>query len=382
MNLFDVYPLFSIEPVKAKGSWLWDKAGEKYLDFYGGHAVISIGHSHPHYLQMLEEQLEKIAFYSNSVKIRQQEELAQKLGEISGYPDYNLFLCNSGAEANENALKLASFHNGRKKIIAFGKSFHGRTSLAVAATDDKTIQAPVNTVHEIVFVPLNNEQEFRRAIGRDTCAVIIEGIQGVAGIESPAADFLKLIRQECTAAGAYLILDEVQSGYGRTGKFFAHQLASIQPDIITTAKGMGNGFPIAGVLINPLFKAKHGMLGTTFGGNYLACAAGIAVLDVIKEENLMDNATKLGAYLTENLKGMDAVKEIRGTGLMLGVELHINSAQIRNELVHKHHIFTGSAANKNTIRLLPPLNITKSEADFFLNGFEKVLKTHSKVSPA
>lgn len=382
MNLFDVYPLFNIEPAKAKGSWLWDKDGKKYLDFYGGHAVISIGHSHPHYIKKLEEQLEKIAFYSNSVKIRQQEELAQKLGEMSGYDEYGLFLCNSGAEANENALKLASFQNGRKKIIAFEKSFHGRTSLAVAATNDNTIQAPVNTGHEIIFVPLNDEQAFKQVIDKNTCAVIIEGIQGVAGIEVPSPEFLQLIRQECSNSGALMILDEVQSGYGRTGKFFAHQASAWKPDIITTAKGMGNGFPVAGVLISPLFKAKHGMLGTTFGGNYLACAAGIAVLDVIKDENLMDNAAKQGSYIVENLKGMEGIKEVRGTGLMLGVELHFNSAQLRNELVNREQIFTGSAANKNTIRLLPPLNITKAEADFFLQGFSKVLRAHSKVFSA
>ncbi len=382
MNLFDVYPIFNIEPVKAKGSWLWDKDGVKYLDFYGGHAVISIGHSHPHYIKKMEEQLEKIAFYSNSVKISQQEELAQKLGEISGYPDYRLFLCNSGAEANENALKLASFHNGRKRIIAFEKSFHGRTSLAVAATHDKTIQAPVNGGNDIVFIPLNDEQAFKTAIDTNTCAVIIEGIQGVAGIEVPSPGFLQLIRQECHNTGAIMVLDEVQSGYGRTGKFFAHHFASVKPDIITIAKGMGNGFPVAGLLISPLFKAKHGLLGTTFGGNYLACAAGIAVLDVIKNENLMDNALKQGSYIAQKLKGMEGVKEIRGTGLMLGIELHFNSAQLRNELVGSEHIFTGSAANKNTIRLLPPLNVSQAEADVFLHGFEKVLSRHTKVVSA
>jgi acetylornithine/N-succinyldiaminopimelate aminotransferase len=376
MNLFDVYPLFDIEPVKARGSWIWDKEGKKYLDFYGGHAVISIGHSNYHYVKKLEEQLEKIAFYSNSVKIKQQEELAQKLGELSGYNDYSLFLCNSGAEANENALKLASFHNGRKKIIAFEKSFHGRTSLAVAATNDTSIQAPVNSEHEIIFLPLNDEEAFSKAIDKDVCAVIIEGIQGVAGIQTPSVEFLKLLRKKCDETGALLILDEVQSGYGRSGKFFAHQFANIKPDIISIAKGMGNGFPVAGVLINPTIKAKHGMLGTTFGGNYLACAAAIAVLDVIKEETLIENAAKIGDYLIEKLKTIEGVKEIRGTGLMIGVELHFNSAQVRNDLVFKHQIFTGSASNKNTIRLLPPLNISKEEADHFLKGFVLALQPH------
>jgi acetylornithine/N-succinyldiaminopimelate aminotransferase len=376
MKLFDVYPLFDIEPIKAEGCWLWDKDGKKYLDFYGGHAVISIGHTHPHYVKKLEEQLEKIAFYSNSVKIRQQEELAEKLGEISGYNNYALFLCNSGAEANENALKLASFHNGRKKIIAFEKSFHGRTSLAVAATNDKSIQAPVNTENEIVFVPLNDAEAFKKAIDKNTCAVIIEGIQGVAGIQVPTNEFLELIREECTKTGAVMILDEVQSGYGRTGKFFAHQFSGVQPDIITTAKGMGNGFPIAGVLISPSIPAKHGMLGTTFGGNYLACAAGIAVLDVIKQEKLVENSAAIGKYLIDKLKGMEGMKEIRGTGLMLGIELEFNSAQVRNDMVFKQQIFTGSASNKNTIRLLPPLNITKADADHFLQGFTTVLKSY------
>jgi acetylornithine/N-succinyldiaminopimelate aminotransferase len=376
MKLFDVYPLFDIEPVKARGSWIWDKEGKKYLDFYGGHAVISIGHSHYHYVKKLEEQLEKIAFYSNSVKIKQQEELAQKLGELSGYTDHALFLCNSGAEANENALKLASFHNGRKKIIAFEKSFHGRTSLAVAATNDTSIQAPVNNEHEIIFLPLNDEEALSKTISKDVCAVIIEGIQGVAGIHTPSMEFLKLLRKKCDETGALLILDEVQSGYGRSGKFFAYQFANIKPDIITIAKGMGNGFPVAGVLISPKIKAKHGMLGTTFGGNYLACVAAIAVLDVIKEENLIENSAKIGNYLIEKLKTIEGVKEIRGTGLMIGVELHFNSSQVRNDLVFKHQIFTGSASNKNTIRLLPPLNINKEEADHFLIGFVQALQPH------
>jgi len=376
MKLFDVYPLFDIEPVKAKGSWLWDKDGQKYLDLYGGHAVISIGHSHPHYVEMLEEQLEKIGFYSNSVKIKVQEELAEKLGKLSGYETYNLFLCNSGAEANENALKLSSFHNKRKKVIAFEKSFHGRTSLAVAATNDKSIQAPVNIQDNIIFVPLNDAAAFKQAMDKEVCAVIIEGIQGVAGIEVPTNDFLKLIREECDKNGAVMILDEVQSGYGRSGKFFAHSYADIHPDIITTAKGMGNGFPVAGVLISPNIPAKHGMLGTTFGGNYLACAASIAVLDVIKEEKLIENSLTIGNYWIEKIKMINGVKEVRGKGLMLGIELQFNATQVRNDLVFKQHIFTGSASNKNTIRLLPPLNISKEEADIFLEGFATVLKSH------
>jgi len=376
MKPFDVYPLFDIEPVKAHDCWIWDKEGRKYLDFYGGHAVISIGHTHPHYVKKIEEQLEKIAFYSNSVKIRQQEELAKKLGEHSGYDNYALFLCNSGAEANENALKLSSFHNERKKIIAFEKSFHGRTSLAVAATNDASIQAEVNKLHDIIFLPLNEESAFEKAINKDTCAVIIEGIQGVAGIHSPSDEFLKLLRKKCDETGAVLILDEVQSGYGRTGKFFAHQFTGIRPDIITIAKGMGNGFPVAGLLIAPHIKAKHGMLGTTFGGGYLACAAAIAVLDVIKTQQLTTNSQLVGDYLIGKLKTIEGVKEVRGKGLMIGVELHFNATQVRSDLVFKHQIFTGSASNKNTIRLLPPLTITKAEADQFLQGFALTLQTH------
>lgn len=375
MKPFDVYPLFDIEPVKAHDCWIWDKEGKKYLDFYGGHAVISIGHTHPHYVKKIEEQLEKIAFYSNSVKIRQQEELAQKLGVISGYEDFALFLCNSGAEANENAMKLSSFHNGRKKIIAFEKSFHGRTSLAVAATNDASIQAPVNS-HDIVFLPLNDEAAFEKAMNNDVCAVIIEGIQGVAGIQMPSDEFLQLIRKKCDETGAVMILDEVQSGYGRTGKFFAHQFSGVSPDIITIAKGMGNGFPVAGILIAPHIKPKYGMLGTTFGGAYLACAAAIAVLDVIEMQHLVENSKEVGEYLISKLKAMDGIKEVRGKGLMIGVELHSNATQVRNDLVFKHQIFTGSASNKNTVRLLPPLTITKVEADHFLNGFALTLQSH------
>lgn len=375
MELFNVYPLFDIEPVKAQGSSIWDANGTKYLDLYGGHAVISIGHSHPYYVQKITDQLNKIGFYSNSVKIKQQEELAKKLGELSGYEDYNLFLCNSGAEANENALKLASFETGRKKIIAFGKSFHGRTSLAVAATDDAKIVAPVNETPNIQFIPFNDEQAFEKAINEEVCAVIIEGIQGVGGVNIPSTSFLKKVKSLCEKYGALLILDEVQSGYGRSGKFFAHQHAGIKPDIITTAKGMGNGFPIAGVLINPSIKAKMGMLGTTFGGAYLACAAGIAVLDVIKKEDLIKNAETVGNYLMTELKNIDGIKEVRGQGLMIGIQLEIPCADIRNELLHKHKIFTGSSSEKHTLRILPALNITTAEIDLFLTAFTASLKS-------
>jgi acetylornithine/N-succinyldiaminopimelate aminotransferase len=375
MELFNVYPLFDIEPVKAQGSYIWDANGTKYLDLYGGHAVISIGHSHPYYVQKITDQLNKIGFYSNSVKIKQQEELARKLGELSGYEDYNLFLCNSGAEANENALKLASFETGRKKIIAFGKSFHGRTSLAVAATDDAKIVAPVNETPNIQFIAFNDEQAFEKAINEEVCAVIIEGIQGVGGVNIPSTSFLQKVKSLCEKHGALLILDEVQSGYGRSGKFFAHQHAGIKPDIITTAKGMGNGFPIAGVLINPSIKAKMGMLGTTFGGAYLACAAGIAVLDVIKKEDLIKNAEIIGNYLMQELKKIEGITEVRGQGLMIGIQLEIPCADIRNELLHKHKIFTGSSSEKHTLRILPALNITKAEIDVFLTAFTTSLKS-------
>ena len=374
MKLFDVYPLFNITPVKGEGIYLYDEAGNKYMDLYGGHAVISIGHSHPHYVNKLTTQLQQLGFYSNSVKIPQQQELADKLSALSGYNDYELFLCNSGAEANENALKLASFHNGRKKVIAFQKSFHGRTSLAVAATNDASIQAPVNKSHDITFLPFNDHEAFTNAMNDEVCAVIIEGIQGVGGVHVPEAGFLKLLREKCTEHGAVLILDEIQSGYGRSGYFFAHQYAGITADLITVAKGMGNGFPVAGVLINPMFKARYGLLGTTFGGNYLACAAAIAVLDVIADENLMDNARETGNYLMQQLAHLDEVKEIRGLGMMIGIELHQPADAIRKHLLTAHNIFTGSASNKNTLRILPPLTITKAEVDVFLTAFQSSLK--------
>ena len=373
MKTFDVYPLLDVEPVKANGCWIWDKEGNKYLDLYGGHAVISIGHTHPHYVKKIEEQLEKIGFYSNSVKIPIQDEMAQKLGELSGYTDYNLFLCNSGAEANENALKLASFHNGRKKIIAFTKSFHGRTSLAVAATDNKSIVAPVNETDNIIFLPFNDEAAFENAMNDTICAIIIEGMQGVGGIQVPTDIFLQKAKSICEKHNSVLILDEVQSGYGRSGKFFSHQFSGIKPDIITTAKGMGNGFPIGGVLISPKFAEKHHMLGTTFGGNHLACAAAIAVLDVIKNEKLMMNAKAIGDYMISVLKKITGVKEVRGRGLMIGVELEFPYEQVRNELVFTHRIFTGTAG-KNIIRLLPPLTLSKEEAEIFLHAFAAVMK--------
>ncbi len=373
MKLFDVYPLFPIEPVKALGSWLWDKDGKKYLDLYGGHAVISIGHNHPHFVEALKSQLDKISFYSNSVKNSMQEKLADKLGQLSGYPNHQLFLCNSGAEANENALKLASFVNGRKKVIAFKKAFHGRTSGAVAATDNPKIVAPFNAGHEIVFLPLNDEQAFLKAITTEISSVIIEGSQGVGGIHFPADSFLQLLSKKCKEVGALLILDEVQSGYGRTGKFFAHQFSGIQADLITIAKGMGNGFPIGGLLIHPDIKPWSGMLGTTFGGNYLACAAGLSVLEVIEQEDLMANAAKLGEFWIEQLQSFSEIKAIRGKGLMIGFDLPDELASLRKDLLFKQSIFTGEA-KPNTVRLLPSLALSKTEADLFLEALSTELK--------
>ena len=377
MKLFDVYPLFDITPVRGGGLYLFDAEGTRYLDMYGGHAVISIGHSHPHYVKAISEQFNRIGFYSNSVKIPMQQELADKLGAISGYENYSLFLCNSGAEANENALKLASFRNGRKKIIAFQKSFHGRTSLAVAATDDKSIQANVNHYEDITFLPLNDGDALRNALNEETCAVIIEGMQGVGGVNIPDTSFLQRARQLCTMYGASLILDEIQSGYGRSGRFFAHQYSGIQPDLITVAKGMGNGFPVAAVLISPEYQAKYGLLGTTFGGNYLACAAAIAVIDVIEQEGLIENARIVGNYFMEQLKIIQGIKEVRGLGLMTGIELNTPCASVRSELLNTHKIFTGSSSNKNTLRILPPLTISKNEIDLFLEAFSTSLKKHT-----
>ncbi len=377
MKLFDVYPLFDITPVRGDGIYLYDDKGQQYMDLYGGHAVISIGHSHPHYVQMLEQQLRQIGFYSNSVKIPQQQELANKLGALSGYDDYHLFLCNSGAEANENALKLASFHNGRKRVIAFEGSFHGRTSLAVATTNDASIQAAVNDNANITFLPWNDEDALRMAMGDDVAAVIIEGIQGVGGVKIPSVSFLKSLRSMCDQYGVSLILDEIQSGYGRSGHFFAHQYAGIRADMVTMAKGMGNGFPVAGVLISDKYKARHGMLGTTFGGNYLACAAAIAVLDVVQQESLMGNATKVGSHLIEKLRGLPGIHEVRGMGLMIGIELDGPCAPLRGKLLEDYHIFTGTSSNKNTLRVLPPLTLTQTQADVFLNALSSCLKLTS-----
>ena len=373
MKLFDVYPLFNITPVKASGSWLWDDQGEKYLDLYGGHAVISIGHSHPHYLKRLTEQLSKIGFYSNSVRNPLQEQFADMLGRISGYPNYQLFLCNSGAEANENALKLASFITGRKKVIAFRKAFHGRTSGAVAATDNPKIVAPFNAGHDIVFVDLNDEQAVTDALDKDVAAIIIEGIQGVGGIQVPNDGFLKFLLEKAEKNGSLLVLDEIQSGYGRTGKFFAHQHAGIRPHLITMAKGMGNGFPIGGVLIHPDVKPWSGMLGTTFGGNYLAAVAGLAVLEVMEQERLMENATQQGDRLLAELKALETITDVRGRGLMIGFDLPEDKKAVRNNLLFKHHIFTGEA-KPNTIRLLPSLALSSDESDLFITAIKEELK--------
>ena len=376
MNLFDVYSLFPIEPVRARGCRVWDRDGREYLDFYGGHAVISIGHGHPHYRRAIKEQIDRIGFYSNSVQNPLQQTLAEKLGQLSGYEDYQLFLCNSGAEANENALKLASFHTGRSRIVAFRGAFHGRTSAAVAMTDNPNIQAPVNLGHEVTFLPLNDAGAAEAALADgDVCAVIIEGIQGVAGIIEPEADFLRRLRELCDRTGTLLILDEVQSGYGRTGDFFAHQRAGVRPDLITVAKGMGNGFPIAGVLIHPAIKPKTGMLGTTFGGNHLAAAAGLAVLEVIERENLMKNAAEMGERLQSELTGLHpAIREVRGRGLMLGVTFDQPVADLRKRLLHDFAVFTGAAADKHVLRLLPPLCVSPKDIDPFLEAFNRLLR--------
>lgn len=380
MNLFNVYPLFNINPVKAQGSFLWDDKGEQYLDFYGGHAVISIGHNHPHYQNKLKEQLDKISFYSNSVQNELQTELAEKLGELSGLEDYSLFLCNSGAEANENALKLASFHNGKNKVLYFSGSFHGRTSAAVSVTDNPKIVAPVNYDERFIRSGWNDivqlEEVFKKH-GHEISSVIIEGIQGVGGIMIPKAEFLKKIKDLCEQYNAVLILDEVQSGYGRSGYFFAHQEFGVEADIITTAKGMGNGFPIGGVLIHPKFQATSGMLGTTFGGNHLACTAAIAVLDVMKEEDLIENARIMGDYIEAEIKGLPHISEIRRKGLMIGIELDRDCAEVRKSLLYDHHIFTGNSNDKTVLRILPALNIKKEETDLFITALKTVLKSLS-----
>jgi acetylornithine/N-succinyldiaminopimelate aminotransferase len=373
MKLFDVYPLFNIEIEKGIGSRTYDKQGVEYLDLYGGHAVISVGHSHPFFVQKLTHQVERLIFYSNSVINKFQVELAEKLGKQSGYDDYNLFLTNSGAEANENALKLASFHNGKKKIIAFEKSFHGRTSAAVKVTDNPKIVAPVNDGLEVEFFPLNDIEGVKQSLEKgDVCAVIIEGIQGIGGIIIPEAAFLLELSNVCKATGTILILDEIQSGYGRSGKFFAHQYAGIRPDLITVAKGMGNGYPIGGVLISPAFEASYGLLGTTFGGNHLACVAAIAVLDIMKAEHLVENAEKVGNYLMKELKTIPQIKEVRGLGLMIGLEFDYPVKETRNRLLYEQKVFTG-VTGTNVIRLLPPLCLSLGDAKLFLQKLKAVL---------
>mgnify|MGYP000799687607 FL=1 len=374
MELFDVYSLYDIEPVSGKGSHVFTADGTDYLDLYGGHAVISIGHAHPHYVEAIASQAAKLGFYSNSVINSLQSRLAEKLGRVSGYDDYRLFLCNSGAEANENALKLASFATGRSKILAFGKAFHGRTSGAVAATDNPAIQSPFNKTDNVTFVPLNDVEAMRRELATGQyAAAIIEGIQGVSGIHVPDDEFLKELLKACHDNGSLLILDEIQSGYGRSGKFFAHQYAGIRPDIITCAKGIANGFPMGAVLISPAIEAKKGMLGTTFGGNHLACAAAIAVLDVIESEKLVENAARVGEYLISELSKLPRVSEVRGRGLMIGFEVEgITGSDLRRKLLFEHHVITGGAG-QYTLRLLPALSISKAEADMFLDKFKQTI---------
>jgi acetylornithine/N-succinyldiaminopimelate aminotransferase len=376
MKLFDVYPINDITITRAKGSYLWDDAGRQYLDMYGGHAVISIGHTHPYFVSRITHQLNQVAFYSNSIRIPLQQQLADKLGKITGKEDYQLFLCNSGAEANENAMKLASFHTGRKKIVAFSKSFHGRTSLAVAATDNPAIVAPVNQTDHVVFLPFNDVealQAYFNEHGKEVAAVIVEGIQGVGGINVAEDAFLQQIRTLCTDYDAVFIADSVQCGYGRTGEFFSHDLAGIQADMYTMAKGMGNGFPVAGVLIAPFLKAKHGMLGTTFGGNHLACAAALAVLEVIEEENLIENAKLTGEFLLNKLKNIRGLKDVRGKGLMIGFDVDGELKDLRKNLLYNQQVFTGES-KPNTIRLLPSLALRKKEAQEFLESLEEEIQ--------
>ena len=372
MNLFDVYPLWDIEPVKGLDTTLWDKDGEVYTDLYGGHAVISVGHSHPHYVKMISEQLSNLGFYSNAVQNSLQRDLAARLGKVCGYDDYALFLCNSGAEANENALKVASFHTGKAKVLAFRKAFHGRTSGAVAATDNPKIQAPFNETANIVFAPLNDLEAVDTELSRGGfAAVIIEGIQGVAGIHEPTTEFINGLRTLCDKYGCLLILDEIQSGYGRTGRFFAHQHYGVRADIITMAKGMGNGFPIGGVLINPSIKPSYGMLGTTFGGNHLACTAALAVLDIIENEHLVENAAKIGEYFRAAFAQDKALKEYRGKGLMIGMELKDEYVGLRDRLLFERHFFTG-AAGAQVIRLLPSLTVSQETAESFVNAWREL----------
>jgi len=373
MKLFDVYPLFDVNLVKGKGCHVWDDQGNEYLDLYGGHAVISIGHAHPQYVESISQQVATLGFYSNSVINKLQQQVAERLGKISGYDDYSLFLINSGAEANENALKLASFHTGRTRVIAFNKAFHGRTSLAVEATDNPKIIAPINANGHITYLPLNDIKAMQKELAKgDVCAVIIEGIQGVGGIRIPSTDFLQALREACTKYGTILVLDEIQSGYGRTGKFFAHQHSGIRPDIITVAKGIGNGFPMAGVLISPMFQAVYGQLGTTFGGNHLACSAALAVIDVFEQEHLVENAARVGAFLLDELKKIKGIKDVRGEGLMIGLEFEEPIKELRLRLLHEQHVFTG-ASGTNVLRLLPPLCLSMEEAEEFIKRLKACL---------
>ena len=373
MKLFDVYPLFNIEIVKGKGCHVWDKEGNEYLDLYGGHAVISVGHSHPTYVKAISEQVSNLGFYSNSVVNSLQQKLADKLGKASGYDDYALFLINSGAEANENALKLASFHNGKKRVVAFKHAFHGRTSAAVRVTDNPRIIAPVNEDMQVTYLSLNDAEAVEKELKKgDVSSVIIEGIQGVGGIQLPTDDFMRQLRDLCTKYEACLILDEIQSGYGRSGKFFAHQYSGIRPDLITVAKGIANGFPMGGLLISPMFKPAYGMLGTTFGGNHLACAAAIAVLEIMEQEQLIENAAKVGSYLLEELHKLPGIKEIRGRGLMIGIEFEQSIKELRSKLLFEEKVFTG-VAGTNTIRLLPPLCLSMDEAKDFMARFAKLV---------
>jgi acetylornithine aminotransferase len=374
MNLFDVYPLYNVTPVKAEGCYIYDENNIKYLDLYGGHGVISVGHTHPDYIVKLKNQLDNLGFYSNAIQNPLQVELADKLGKVSGCPNYSLFLCNSGAEANENALKLASFHTGRSRVISFRNSFHGRTSAAVAVTDNPKINAPINEQQSVTFLELNDtdavENELKK---RDVCAVIIEGIQGVGGLDEGTTDFFKSLESLCQKYDTILILDEIQSGYGRTGKFFAFQYHDIQPDIITTAKGMANGFPIGGVLISQKLKASFGLLGTTFGGNHLACAAAISVIEIIKKEDLMVNVNEVSDYFLSEIKQVPQIKKIKGKGLMAGIEFEFEVGDLRKRLIYDHHIFTGGAMNKKLLRILPPLTVKKEHIDTFINALKEIL---------
>lgn len=378
MKLFDVYPLIDVTPAKAEGSYFWDENGTEYLDLYGGHAVISIGHSHPTYVKYITQQLNNIGFYSNYVKIPIQNEVAEQLTKLSGYPDYTLFLCNSGAEANENAIKLASFHTGKKKIIYFSGAFHGRTAAAVACTDNPKIVAPVNQSENFVKLPFNDlealENEFKT--NSDIAGVIVEGIQGVGGVQIPTTEFLQKIQQLCNENNAVFIADEIQSGFGRSGKFFAHQHAGVTPDIISMAKGMGNGFPVAGILISPKFKASYGLLGTTFGGNFLACAATKAVLDVIEKENLLQNAQEVGDYLVSLLQNQKNINEIRYQGLMIGIDLAFPCNEVRTQLVKEHKMLTGNASTPNTLRVLPALNVKKEDVKKFADALIQILQEY------